>query len=88
MLPKQRKLTNVERIMLLLRKERRLNTRQIAIRMVKSYIYIRNLLYDMKRRKLVDCEMVRRFYPGVAWILVNEWFLTKEGEKWLKERGL
>jgi len=85
---KTKGLTNVDRILLLLAKEGRMNTRQIALKLGKSYIYIRNLLYDMKRRKLVNCEYVKRFVPGLSWILMNEWWITDKGKEWLKKRGL
>jgi len=83
-----REFTNVERLLLILAKEARMNTRQIARAMGKTYIYIRNLLYDLKTRGLVNNEYVRRFFPHNKWIMVNEWWITKEGREWLKARKL
>jgi len=83
-----RELTNTERILLILAKEARMNTRQLARAMGKTYIYIRNLLYDLKARGLVKSEYVRRFVPHNKWVMVNEWWITKEGRAWLRDRKL
>jgi len=80
--------TNAERVLLLLAEKGRKNTAEIAREMGKTYIYIRNLLYDLKRRDLVDCEYVRRYVPGITWILMNEWHITDKGVKWLKKKNL
>jgi len=81
-------LTNAQKVLLILAKEGRLNTRQIAVRLGKQYIYVRNLLYELKRRGYVECEYVRRYFEGLSWILVNEWTLTKQGKKYLKDLKL
>jgi len=52
----------------------------------KIYQNIRRCLEDLKRAGLVDSEHVKRYVPGIAWILMNEWFLTPRGEEWVKKR--
>jgi len=56
--------------------------------MGKTFMYIRNLLYDLKTRGLVNSEYVRRFFPHNKWILVNEWWISKRGLAWLRDRKL
>jgi len=80
----ERETTLTIEILKLLTKERRLNTRQISIALGKEYQTVRSRLFSLKLRRLVDSEHVKRYVPGLAWILMNEWWITPEGERWLK----
>ena len=71
-------------ILNLLKRHRRMNTSEIARELGKPYQAVRQKLFEMKLKKLVDSEHVRRYVPGLAWIMMNEWWITAEGEKWLR----
>jgi len=77
-----------DEILLLLLKEGRMNTTQIARRIGKIYQNVRACLFRLKAAGLVDSEHVKRFIPGLTWILMNEWWITNEGKRWLKRRKL
>jgi len=80
--------TLAARILKLLFEEPGLNTRQIAEKIGAHYMVVRNKLYDLERKNLVKHEVVRRFVPGLTWIVMNEWKLTAEGKKWLKSQSI
>lgn len=74
-----------EEVLMVLKREAVLNTRQIANRLGKNYHHIRDVLLELKRKDLVKNEMVKRYVPLTkAWVIVNEWSLTPEGEKYLE----
>jgi len=67
-----------------LKMEGPLNTKQVARRLGKNYHHTRDVLYELQRKNLVRSEMVKRFVPLTkAWVVVNEWSLTKAGEAYL-----
>jgi len=74
------------KILKLLLEEPGLNTRRIADKIGAHYMVVRNKLYDLERRKLVKHEAVKRFVPGLTWILMNEWRITPRGKEWLKSQ--
>ena len=80
--------TGKERIGVLLFKEPGLNTRQVQHRVGGKYQNVRHLLSEMQEKRLVDTHLVRRYIPGISWILMNEWKLTKRGEAWLQRENL
>ncbi len=74
-----------EEALKLLKREGPLNTKRVAVLMGKNYHHIRDVLFELKRKGLVDNEPVRRFTPLTrSWTLVNEWYITKTGEEYLK----
>jgi len=83
-----RPLQVAEQVLLLLIKVPRANTMWVARELGKHYIYIRNLLHDLKRRGYVEFETVRRYMPDRRWILQNEWEITSLGKGWLEKRRL
>jgi len=80
--------TNKERLLLLLYKYGKQNTAFFARKMGRIYIYVRRLLYELKDQGYVDSEYVRRYYPGITWIMTHEWWITDLGKKWLKDQEL
>jgi len=49
---------------------------------------VRNRLFELKEAGLVHDEIVRRYMPRRRWVLVHEWWISKEGKEWLKRAGL
>jgi len=82
------KVTLREQILLLLAKDVRLNTMEIARHIGKHYQPVRSRLFELKKLGLVHDEMVRRYMPRRRWVLVHEWWISKEGKEWLQKAGL
>jgi len=82
------RLTLRERILLLLAKDVRLNTMEVARHIGKHYMRVRNSLHELKKAGLVHDEMVKRYMPRRRWVLVHEWWISKEGKEWLRRAGL
>jgi len=82
------KVTLREQILLLLAKDLRLNTMEVARALGRRYMPVRNRLFELKEAGLVHDEIVRRYMPRRRWVLVHEWWISKEGKEWLKRAGL
>ena len=74
------------RILELLDREGRLNTRQIATQLGLIYQNVRNHLFELRMKGFVHDESVKRFVPGLRWILMHEWWITPTGKEWLKRQ--
>ena len=78
--------TQKSKILELLDREGRLNTRQVAIHLGLIYQCTRTHLYELRMKKFVEDEYVKRFVPGLYWILMHEWWITDAGREWLKRQ--